>query len=645
MASQSWIRGNLLGAGAFGSVNLAINRENGEVFAVKSVQVKVRYAGSEAAVRAIENEIDMLQRLDSKYVVRCLGSDWTEEGGQLMRNLFLEYMPEGCLTDFVKQFTSSGALDEQLLRTYTRSIVEGIDYLHSNGIVHCDIKGKNILIGNGNVKLTDFGSSKRVGAKVESDVMNCAAKVNGTPLWMAPEVVRQVEQGPPSDIWSLGCTVVEMATGRAPWSHFANHFAALYHIGCTDQLPEVPASLSAEAHDFLSHCFQRDSSKRWTSAQLLQHPFLTSRFVPSPIAVKAPASPINLTHFSALSDSDPCVSFEDSVLTLAAPAPSLSKRGLVSAQPEAQKWVEENWWSTPASPDSGPWIVVRSPRSSFSPSIVSPDTESSTSSIETPIVGRDTEVCEISCDIEVSEISTEGSTSASSLHVSICFGAPSSLGAVVGVSYAENSLLVSHFDITETDFGFMPRGETSAAFHCRSLSASEKSVSYSEEGESPSTYWNSQLSTVISTISDSYFKYRKVYQSNAQILHHWYHVLIRGGLRRSNRDFECWKSDHTDHFMSQIPYLAPLNLQKHFPLHFYCILSPVCVFNLTCLVVSDVNELCGKFFLASEELPLVEFAKVTSLTLHCCHHRRHSSWYASAHPHFSSSTLVAFIAN
>lgn len=89
MASQSWIRGNLLGAGAFGSVNLAINRENGEVFAVKSVQVKVRYAGSEAAVRAIENEIDMLQRLDSKYVVRCLGSDWTEEGGQLMRNLFL----------------------------------------------------------------------------------------------------------------------------------------------------------------------------------------------------------------------------------------------------------------------------------------------------------------------------------------------------------------------------------------------------------------------------------------------------------------------------------------------------------------------------------------------------------------------------
>jgi serine/threonine protein kinase len=222
-------------------VNLAIDREDGSVFAVKSVVVN---ESSEVAVRAIENEIDILQRLDSKYVVRCLGSDWTSEGGQVMRNALLEYMPEGCLIDFVRQFASSGVLDERLLRTYTRSIVEGIEYLHSEGIVHCDIKGKNILVGNGSVKLTDFGSSKRVGDAIDSDVVNCAAKVNGTPLWMAPEVVRQVEQGPASDIWSLGCTVVEMATGRAPWSNFANHFAALYHIGCTDELPQVPASLS-----------------------------------------------------------------------------------------------------------------------------------------------------------------------------------------------------------------------------------------------------------------------------------------------------------------------------------------------------------------------------------------------------------------
>ena len=105
----SWIRGKLLGAGAFGSVSLAIDREDGAVFAVKSVAMD---ANSQVAMRAIENEITLLQSLDSQFVVNCLGSDWTEENGQVMRNVFLEYMPEGCLTDFVKQF---GTLDEHLV--------------------------------------------------------------------------------------------------------------------------------------------------------------------------------------------------------------------------------------------------------------------------------------------------------------------------------------------------------------------------------------------------------------------------------------------------------------------------------------------------------------------------------------------------
>lgn len=81
MVFQFWIRGNLFGVGVFGSVNFVINRENGEVFVVKLVQVKVCYVGLEVVVRVIENEIDMLQRLDFKYVVCCLGSDWIEEGG------------------------------------------------------------------------------------------------------------------------------------------------------------------------------------------------------------------------------------------------------------------------------------------------------------------------------------------------------------------------------------------------------------------------------------------------------------------------------------------------------------------------------------------------------------------------------------
>ena len=391
MAGRSWIRGKLIGAGTFGKVNLAIDREDGEVFAVKSVQVNGRGVGTEVSLPALENEIELLQSLDSKYVVRCLGSDWTEEGGKLMRNLFLEYMPEGSLADFLKQFAGAGALDEHLIRTYTRSIVEGIDYLHREGIVHCDIKGKNLLVRNGNVKLTDFGSAKRVGTEIESEAMNCSAKVNGTPLWMAPEVVRQVEQGLASDIWSLGCTVVEMATGRAPWSNLSNPFVALYHIGCTDELPEVPASLSAEAHDFLGKCFQRDPRKRWTSSQLLQHPFLTTRFVAKAVAVAdAPLSPCSVMQFP---NSFLASSVENSVPILT--MPSFLKRGLVCAEPSQKSSEEQSgencWGSSPFNDFAGEWIVVRSPKGypPSSPSSFSNLTaECSVSTIEVAMDGK-----------------------------------------------------------------------------------------------------------------------------------------------------------------------------------------------------------------------------------------------------------------
>jgi hypothetical protein len=91
---------------------------------------------------------------------------------------------------------------------------------------------------------------------------------------MAPEVVRGEEQGPAADVWALGCTVIEMATGRAPWSGVDDVFAAVRLIGYTDAVPESPEQFSAEAKDFLDKCLRRRAGERWTAAQLLEHPFL-----------------------------------------------------------------------------------------------------------------------------------------------------------------------------------------------------------------------------------------------------------------------------------------------------------------------------------------------------------------------------------
>ncbi|CAM6050561.1 unnamed protein product [Sphagnum compactum] len=397
----SWIRGSLLGAGAFGQVNLGMNRVTGSFFAVKSVVVDVM--GSQNLVAALENEIQILQGLESEFVVRCLGSDWSEEAGQKMRNVFLEYMPGGSLSDLLKQFQS---LDEQLIRSYTRSILQGIDYLHSRGIVHCDIKGKNVLVGNaGSVKLADFGSAKRVVVVDDDDdddevvelregnVQDCDAavrKVNGTPLWMAPEVVLQKEQGLPSDIWSLGCTVVEMATGRAPWAQIADPFVALYRIGCTNEMPAVPDSLSPDAHDFLARCFERNPRLRWTSSQLLEHPFLTGAgggasrgcedlSTPGMQFPNTPVSPTSVLDHGSSSSSD--------VLSSSIPPLSSPRFWKLAAlqSPKARIHSDEagegtgsrssknskDWWwgaSPPLSPPGGEgeWIVVRSPKASNS---------------------------------------------------------------------------------------------------------------------------------------------------------------------------------------------------------------------------------------------------------------------------------------
>ncbi|XP_057864627.2 mitogen-activated protein kinase kinase kinase 5-like [Cryptomeria japonica] len=352
----SWLRGTTIGAGAFGTVSLAINNSNGELFAVKSMA-----AGS---VSCLQHEFNILKSLNSPYIVRCLGMEYSNENGVEMCNLMMEYMPGGSLGDLLSKF--GGQLDESVIRSYTRGILRGLDYLHRQGIVHCDIKGKNVLVGScGVVKLGDFGSARRTEEKGQMSVLR------GTPLWMAPEVVNQVEQGPPSDIWSLGCTVVEMATGRSPWTNASNPLAALYLIGCSDELPELPACLSPQGRDFLDKCFRRDPKQRWTAAQLLEHPFLSQIDCCSVTEAKrAPLSPTSTLNFgspdwdSASSSSVPILSLAIARLIAKAEAeeekesvkrPSFSAKNRLAAL--AACGERPDWC---ASPQSEQWITVRS---------------------------------------------------------------------------------------------------------------------------------------------------------------------------------------------------------------------------------------------------------------------------------------------
>lgn len=180
-----------------------------------------------------------------------------------MYNLFMEYATGGTLHDEIQRH--GGSLDESLIAFYARQILQGLDYLHSNGLVHCDIKSRNILITETGAKIADFGCAKWEGGAVQS---------GGTPMFMAPEVARGENQGFASDIWAVGCTVIEMASGGAPWPDATDPVTVLYRIAYSSELPEFPGFLSNQAKDFLSNCLRRDPKERLIASQLLKHPFL-----------------------------------------------------------------------------------------------------------------------------------------------------------------------------------------------------------------------------------------------------------------------------------------------------------------------------------------------------------------------------------
>ncbi|GMY09855.1 mitogen-activated protein kinase kinase kinase 18-like [Fagus crenata] len=256
-----WTRGQTIGQGSSATVSLATSHSSGDIFAVKSAEL--------SQSEFLQREQKILSFLNSPHIVSHKGCDYTMENNMVMYNLFMEYVPGGTITDTIRNH--GGRLKESVIVYYARQIVQGLEYLHSHGLVHCDIKGRNILISEEiGAKIADFGCAKWVN-KVEEDKL---VPIAGTPMFMAPEVVRGEEQGFPCDIWALGCTIIEMATGGAPWPNMGDPVTVMYKIAYSGELPEFPSFLSEQAKDFLDKCLRRSPKERWTASQLLKHPFL-----------------------------------------------------------------------------------------------------------------------------------------------------------------------------------------------------------------------------------------------------------------------------------------------------------------------------------------------------------------------------------
>ncbi|KHN26046.1 Mitogen-activated protein kinase kinase kinase 1 [Glycine soja] len=259
ITAGNWQKGDLLGRGSFGSVYEGIS-EDGFFFAVKEVSLLDQGNQGRQSVYQLEQEIALLSQFEHENIVQYIGTEM--DASNLY--IFIELVTKGSLRNLYQRYN----LRDSQVSAYTRQILHGLKYLHERNIVHRDIKCANILVdANGSVKLADFGLAK---ATKLNDVKSC----KGTAFWMAPEVVKGKSRGYglPADIWSLGCTVLEMLTGEFPYSHL-ECMQALLRIG-RGEPPPVPDSLSRDAQDFIMQCLKVNPDERPGAAQLLNHTFV-----------------------------------------------------------------------------------------------------------------------------------------------------------------------------------------------------------------------------------------------------------------------------------------------------------------------------------------------------------------------------------
>ncbi|NWZ68772.1 M3K19 kinase, partial [Acrocephalus arundinaceus] len=267
-----WTRGEVLGKGAYGTVYCGLTSQ-GQLIAVKQVVLDTSdQLTTEKEYQKFHEEVDLLKTLKHVNIVTYLGTCLEDN----ILSIFMEFVPGGSISSILNRF---GPLPEVVLCKYTKQILQGVAYLHDNCVVHRDIKGSNVmLMPTGVIKLIDFGCARRLAwASLSGTRSELLRSVHGTPYWMAPEVINESGYGRKSDIWSVGCTVFEMATGKPPLASM-DRVAAMFYIGAHRGLmPALPNRFSSAAVEFVLACLTRDQHERPSALQLLDHPFVKGR--------------------------------------------------------------------------------------------------------------------------------------------------------------------------------------------------------------------------------------------------------------------------------------------------------------------------------------------------------------------------------
>ena len=272
-----------VGRGATGEVYRAIdvtkdvttglnqNQDSNAHVAVKLVDLE----DAEDEVADIQREIGILAQCASPYVTKYLGSALLRGTSKLA--IVMEYMAGGSARHLVEEIEHSGdssskGLGEGEISFITRDVLRALEYLHAEGKIHRDVKAANVLLtASAEARLADFGVSGQM-----THTLGARRKTfTGTPFWMAPEVIQGGEgYDEKADIWSLGITCYELATGSAPHSDL--HPMRVLFVIPKEDPPSLPpdGDFSDDFRDFVSQCLRKDPLERPSAEELLKHPFV-----------------------------------------------------------------------------------------------------------------------------------------------------------------------------------------------------------------------------------------------------------------------------------------------------------------------------------------------------------------------------------